>query len=134
MTDERYVVRVNRLADAQSAHSPVWRSRYDGPYTGIGDDPEFAEFAAAAYAVHGSDGTGIWQGGEGLARRLHDAWGAFAATGDPGWDRYTVPDRRTMIFDPAGPHVETDPFAAVRAGWDGLDWQPGTWWRYDGVT
>ena len=40
MTDERYVVRTERLADAQAAHAPVWRSRYDGPYTGLDDDPD----------------------------------------------------------------------------------------------
>ena len=34
MTDERYIVRTGRYADAQSVHAPVWRSRYDGPYTG----------------------------------------------------------------------------------------------------
>ena len=35
MTDERYVVRTERLAAAQAKHAPVWRSRYDGPYTGL---------------------------------------------------------------------------------------------------
>ena len=47
MSDERYVVRTERLADAHAAHAPVWRSRYDGPYTGIEDDPdpEFAQYA-----------------------------------------------------------------------------------------
>ena len=50
MTDERYVVRTERLADAQAAHAPVWRSSYDGPYTGMEDDPdpEFARYAGAA--------------------------------------------------------------------------------------
>lgn len=135
MSDERYIVRVGRLADAQSGHAPVYRSRYDGPYTGLPDpdSPEFAEFAEFVPLLrggHGSDGAGVLQGGEGLSARLHDAWGAFAATGDPGWERYAVPDRTTMIFDPAGPHVTDDPFASVREAWDGLDWQPGAWWRF----
>jgi para-nitrobenzyl esterase len=139
VTDERYVVRVGRLADAQSAQAPVWRSRYDGPYTGFPDpdSPEYApfrEFVPLAHAAHGGDGTGIWQGGEGLSGQLHGAWGSFATTGDPGWERYTPPERRTMIFDPAEPHVAADPFASVREAWHGLDWQPGAWWRYDGVT
>jgi para-nitrobenzyl esterase len=138
MTDERYVVRADRLADAQSAHAPVWRSRYDGPHTGFPDpdSPEYAQFAPFAELIragHGGDGNGIWQGGGGLSARLHDAWGAFVQAGDPGWDRYTTAERRTMIFDPAGPHVVADPFANVRRAWDGLDWQPGAWWRYDGV-
>jgi len=47
MTDERYVVRTERLAAAQAVHAPVWRSRYDGPYTGLDDDPDpaFAQYA-----------------------------------------------------------------------------------------
>ena len=84
-------------------------------------------------AAHGSDGTGILQGGEGMAKHLHDAWGAFIATGDPGWGRYSVKERNTMIFDPAGPRQAADPFGAIRQAWDGLDWQPGTWWRHDGL-
>ena len=47
MTDERYVAPTERLADAQAAHGSVWRSRYDGPYTGLEDDPDpqFAQYA-----------------------------------------------------------------------------------------
>jgi para-nitrobenzyl esterase len=134
MTDERYIVRVGRLADAQSAHAPVWRSRYDGPYTGLADDPEFAPFEKLLYGGHGGDGSGIWLGGEGLSKYLHAAWGAFATAGDPGWDQYTTRDRSTMIFDPSGPHPTADPFVTVREAWAGLDWQPGAWWRYDGVS
>ena len=135
MSDERYNVRVGRLADAQSRHAPVYRSRYDGPYTGFPDpdSPEyaqFAEFMPLLAGAHGGDGAAIWQGGEGLSGRLHDAWGAFVTTGDPGWARYTTDDRKAMIFDPAGPHVAADPFASVREAWAGLDWQPGTWWSY----
>jgi para-nitrobenzyl esterase len=146
MSDERYNVRVGRLAEAQSGHAPVYRSRYDGPYTSSADpdSPEyalFAEFAPLLHAAHGGDGAGIWRGTEsgrdgesggacGLSARLHDAWGAFATTGDPGWARYTTADRKTMIFDPAGPHLADDPFASVNQAWAGLDWQPGTWWSY----
>lgn len=82
---------------------------------------------------HGGDGAGIWLGGEGLSRDLHDAWGAFAAAGDPGWARYDVQDRCAMIFGPAGPRVAADPFASAREAWRALDWQAGAWWSYDGV-
>ncbi len=135
MSDERYNVRVGRLADAQSRHAPVYRSRYDGPFTSSPDpgSPEyalFAEFAPLLRAAHGGDGDGIWQGGDGLSARLHDAWGAFVTTGDPRWARYTTDDRKVMIFDPAGPYLAADPFASVREAWAGLDWQPGSWWSY----
>jgi para-nitrobenzyl esterase len=135
MTDERYIVRTERLADAHSAHARVWRSRYDGPYTGLDNDPDpaFAQYAPLLTAAHGGDGVGIWQGGDGLSAALHAAWGAFATTGDPGWAPYTPADRPTMIFAPDGPRVEADPFAPVRSAWSGLTWQPGPWWAIDGL-
>ena len=136
MTDERYIVRTERLADAQAAHAPVWRSRYDGPYTGMEDDPdpEFARYADLLHGAHGSDGGGIWHGGDGPAAALHAAWGAFATTGDPGWPRYAPGPRSAMTFRADGPRLASDPFARPRATWAGLDWQPGTWWAVDGVS
>jgi para-nitrobenzyl esterase len=137
MTDERYVVRTERLADAHAAHAPVWRSRYDGPYTGAEDDPdpEFAQYAPLLHGAHGSDGAGIWHGGGGgPAAALHAAWGAYATTGDPGWPRYTADARSAMIFAADGAHLAGDPFAFPRETWAGLNWQPGTWWAVEGVS
>jgi para-nitrobenzyl esterase len=146
MTDERYIVRTERLAAAQAKHAPVWRSRYDGPYTGLDEDPDpsFAQYAPQLIAAHGGDAVGIWQGGgSDLSAALHTAWGAFATTGDPGWAPYAgepyagEPDPKaawpTMIFAPDGPCVEAEPFAAANAIWSGLSWQPGPWWPLDGV-
>ncbi|HEY0934088.1 MAG TPA: carboxylesterase family protein [Trebonia sp.] len=132
MTDERYVVRTERLADAQAAHAPVWRSRYDGPYTGLEDDPGLARYAYQLRAAHGGDGAGIWRGGDGPAGPLHAAWGAFATDGDPGWDRYEPGRRSAMIFGADGPGLAGDPFGFARGAWAGLDWQPGTWWNVSG--
>ena len=136
MTDERYVARTERLADAHAAHGPVWRSRYDGPYTGLEDDPdpEFARYAHLLHGAHGSDGAGIWQGGDGPAAALHAAWGAFATAGDPGWPGYEPGERSAMTFTAEGPRLASDPFARARQAWAGLDWQPGTWWAVDGVS
>jgi para-nitrobenzyl esterase len=136
MTDERYVVRTERLADAHAAHGPVWRSRYDGPYTGMEDDPDpdFIQYAPLLNGAHGGDGGGIWRGGPGVSGSLHDAWGAFAASGDPGWARYEPGDRTAMIFAADGPRLEKDPFAAARDIWSGLNWQPGPWWPVEGVS
>ncbi len=136
MSDERYMARTEMLADAQAAHGPVWRSRYDGPYFGLDDDPGFAKFAPGLVGAHGGDGGGIWLGGEGLAGSLHEAWGAFATAGDPGWPGYAAATGRTaMIFDaaPDGPRLAADPFAHVRATWLDLSWQPGTWWSAPGL-
>jgi len=116
MTDERYVIRSGRLADAQSAHAAVWRSRYDGPYTGLPDDPRVTQFAA------------LLDGGHGLSAALHDAWGAFVTAGDPGWAPYTAVSRQAMIFGLAGPYLADDPFAPSREAWGTQDWQPSAWW------
>jgi para-nitrobenzyl esterase len=136
MTDERYVVRTERLADAHAPHGPVWRSRYDGPYTGIEDDPDpdFAQYAPLLHGAHGGDGAGIWQGGAGVSAALHTAWGAFAANGDPGWAPYEPGERAAAIFAEDGPCLEQDPFATARAIWSGLHWQPGPWWPTEGVS
>jgi para-nitrobenzyl esterase len=135
------VVRTGRLAAAAGRHAPVWRSRYDGPYTGLEDDadPAFARFAPLLTAAHGGDGTGIWRGGSDLSDAMHAAWGAFATAGDPGWARYagaSDPEAAwpTMIFAPDGPRVGCEAFAATDAIWSGLDWQPGPWFDVDGVS
>jgi para-nitrobenzyl esterase len=86
MTDERYAIPTTRLADAQSAHAPVWRSRHDGPFTGF-PDPVPANLQPVVpllHAVHGSDGYGVWRGGNALAGPLHETWGAFALGLSPG--------------------------------------------------
>jgi para-nitrobenzyl esterase len=137
MTDERYVVRTERLADAHTAHAPVWRARYDGRHTGMEDDPdpEFARYAHLLHGAHGGDGGGIWHGGDGLSAALHEAWGAFATKGDPGWARYDPEGGRpAMIFGADGPRLADDPFAFARKEWAGLNWQPGTWWQVEGVS
>jgi para-nitrobenzyl esterase len=136
MTDERYVVRTERLAGAQAAHAPVWRSRYDGPYTGAEDDPdpEWASYAPLLHGAHGADGAAIWQGGDSHAEALHRAWGAYATTGTPGWPRYTPGQPAAMIFGPDGPELAESPFTHARATWAGLNWQPGPWWSVDGVS
>src|SRR5580693_9542666 len=135
MTDERYVVRTERLADAQARHAPVWRSRYDGRYTGMEDDPdpEFAQYAHLLHGAHGADAGGIWQGGDPLSAALHETWATFTAAGDPGWPQYQPrTDHQTMIFGPNGPYLSEDAFKHPRKTWEGLTWQPGPWWHVDG--
>jgi para-nitrobenzyl esterase len=51
-----------------------------------------------------------------LADAMHGAWVAFAATGDPGWPRYTSDRRATMRFDTVSGVVD-DPRAFERALW-----------------
>jgi para-nitrobenzyl esterase len=137
MTDERYAIPTTRLADAQSAHAPVWRSRFDGPLTGL---PAMIAPDGKRPAFHGSDTPLVWNGGPGTADLLHGAWGSFITTGDPSrtaglppWPGYIPAQRLTMIFAAAGAHAEPDPDAARRIPWDGRDWHPGPWFPIDGL-
>ncbi|MDT3397722.1 carboxylesterase family protein [Streptomyces sp. B1866] len=137
MSDERYGVPTARLADTQSAHAPVWRSRYEGPFTGLA--AVMAPFADLLRAAHGGDGTAVWAGGDGPAGQLHALWGAFAtgrapaAAGLPEWPPYTTARRAIMILDPDGPYVADDPHPLERAAWDGHHWPSSTWWHFAGV-
>jgi para-nitrobenzyl esterase len=60
-----------------------------------------------------------------LAPQMHEAWCAFlrgaapAAAGLPEWPRYTLEERRTMIFD-AQSRVEAKPQEAELRLWDGV--------------
>jgi para-nitrobenzyl esterase len=59
-----------------------------------------------------------------LALEMQDAWIAFAKTGDPScpglgkWPRYGK-DRKMMVLG-ARSHIETAPYDAERAAWDGI--------------
>ncbi len=136
MTDERFVVPSTRLADAQSAHAPVWRSRYDVPLTGL---PASIAPGGVLPAFHGADGEPIWQGGEGVAGLLHQAWGNFVNTGVPSaeglahWPEYDASRRPTMIFDEPEPRLAENPNGAQLAAWDGREWLSGTWWGFKGI-
>lgn len=50
---------------------------------------------------------------EAMSRRMMDALLRFARSGDPGWARYTLPERATMIFDITS-GIENDPRRAER--------------------
>jgi para-nitrobenzyl esterase len=136
MTDERYALPTTRLADAQSTHAPVWRSRYDGPLTGL---PAVIAPGGTRPAFHGTDAPLVWTGGTGVAGQLHNVWGAFITAGRPqgpglpSWSGYTREQRLTMIFTADGARVEADPDAARRTAWDGRDWEPGTWYQIEGI-
>ena len=54
-----------------------------------------------------------------LATAMHEAWVAFARTGDPGWPRYEPGRRLTMSFGETC-EVAEDPAGAERRLWDGI--------------
>ena len=57
---------------------------------------------------------------------MMDTFGRFAREGDPGWERYTLPARETMVFDET-PRVMNDPRRAERELFAVVPYvQPGT--------
>jgi len=154
--DERYGMPTTRLADAQAAHGPVWRYRFDGRFPGA--DPEMAgghgmdmmpiwaplPADAAAPAARTADG----QHAEaehlaGMVRAMRNRWANLALRGDPNplagsasdaipsWPQYG-PTRATMIID-AVSRVQDDPRAEERSLWGDRVWPSGTWWAFDGA-
>jgi para-nitrobenzyl esterase len=61
-----------------------------------------------------------------LAARMRRRWLAFVRDGDPGpdWPPFTLPERRTLVLDPAGDRVVEDPAAPRRQAWAGRDVMP----------
>ena len=51
-----------------------------------------------------------------LADVMHGAWVRFVAAGDPGWARYTTPDRPVMLFGDES-SVASDPLRTERLAW-----------------
>jgi para-nitrobenzyl esterase len=61
-----------------------------------------------------------------VSAAMMQAFVRFARTGDPGWAPYTLPARRTMIFDRV-PHMASDPRRAERELFARIPYvQPGT--------
>ena len=61
-----------------------------------------------------------------LARRMADAWTAFARNGKPSadgmaeWPRYEATHRLTLRLDVDAVEVLDDPMSNERAAWDGV--------------
>ncbi len=52
--------------------------------------------------------TGTGEGARRVSAAMMDAFASLAATGDPNWPRYALPDRQTMVFD-TNSRVVADP-------------------------
>ena len=61
-----------------------------------------------------------------LVERLRSHWLAFVRDGSPqpDWPAFTLPERATRIFDPAGNRTEHDPERDRRQAWAGRDVLP----------
>jgi para-nitrobenzyl esterase len=129
-TDALFRIPAIRLAERQLPHAPVWS------YLFTWESPVFGGVLKSSHAVElpfvfdtldeaGSDlftGTGPERAA--IARRMHDAWIAFARDGAPGhdaipeWPRYDTDRRATMRIDETWELLD-DPMSATRRLWDG---------------
>jgi para-nitrobenzyl esterase len=121
-TDRVFRIPAIRLAEAQLRHNPdLWS------YLFTWESPAMDGLLGSCHALEipfvwntldaGADGfTGGGPQAEALAQEMHGAWTAFAATGDPGWDRYEPGRRATRVFGPGAGIVE-DPRGAARRLW-----------------
>jgi para-nitrobenzyl esterase len=130
-TDRVFRVPAVRLADAQSAHAPVYGYEFTWP------SPARQGALGACHAIElafvfgtlEAPGMAAFSGSGGEAERLSermiDAWSAFARTGDPScaaipaWPRHDPATRPTQILD-RDPRVELAPRNRTLAAWDGL--------------
>ncbi|GAA2132953.1 carboxylesterase/lipase family protein [Actinomadura napierensis] len=110
MGDALFGAGSRRLADAHAAraaaatyrYSFAWRSNALGGELGATHAVElpFVFDVAGLPGLHGPAAIlGPDEPPADLAARTHAAWVSFAATGDPGWDRYDTGRRATMRID-----------------------------------
>ncbi|CAM3948444.1 carboxylesterase/lipase family protein [Kibdelosporangium persicum] len=128
MSDERYGIPTQRLADAQALHSRVYRYRIDIAQPGV---PQFLDGA------HGMELGMVWNPPEQVslpreitAAQIHEAWVSFIEDGIPlpSWPPYG-PTRPVLVFD-EDTHVEFDPNRRERLAWGDVSWQPGAWFPF----
>jgi para-nitrobenzyl esterase len=132
MSDERYGIPTQRLADAQARHGMVYRYRIDIAQPGM---PQFLDGA------HGMELGMVWNNPiklaapeparEATAMQIHEAWVSFiregvpSGAGLPTWPPYDE-TRPVLVFDEDS-HLEHDPNRQERLAWSDISWQPGAW-------
>lgn len=128
-TDALFRIPAIRLAEHQVAHGPVWSYLFTWAspvFNGILKSTHALEipFVFDALEQPGSDVfTGTGEERAGIARRMNDAWIAFARNGDPGhdgipeWPSYDTEHRFTMRIDETW-ELLADPGSETRRLWD----------------
>jgi para-nitrobenzyl esterase len=129
-TDALFRIPAITLAEHQLPHAPVWS------YLFTWESPVFGGVLKSTHALEipfvfntldqpgGEMFTGTGPERAAIARRMHDAWIAFARDGAPGhagipeWPRYDTERRATMRIDETW-EVLDDPKSETRRLWEG---------------
>ncbi|MFM7068785.1 MAG: carboxylesterase/lipase family protein [Actinomycetes bacterium] len=136
LTDEVFRIPAVQTADAQRRHAPVFQYRFDWRSPAWGGAIGAAHAVEIPFVFHCVDDPrlGVFIGEhppEQLARRIHDAWVAFAATGVPTiagdveWLALGAAEsgRPVMLFnqtDDGGDELADDPESATREFWESV--------------
>jgi para-nitrobenzyl esterase len=129
LTDLVFRVPAVRLAEQQAKHAPVYTYLFTWATPAFGGklgschalEIPFVFNSLHARGVHHFVGE-VDDGLRALAATVHDAWAAFARTGDPNheglpaWPRFAAPERPTMLLGDACA-VEHDPAGHELAVW-----------------
>ncbi|HEU5383114.1 MAG TPA: carboxylesterase/lipase family protein [Ktedonobacteraceae bacterium] len=124
ITDWFFRIPAMRLAETGVAHDTAtymyefaWRTPQLGGRLGA---CHALELAFVFDNLHQNANKGLVgpAGPQAIATAMHSAWVAFATTGNPGWPRYDLVRRATMLFDTTS-QVVGDPHAAERVLWEG---------------
>jgi para-nitrobenzyl esterase len=128
-SDRMFRVPVYRMADALTGHNPdtwvyefAWRSLVDGYGAG-----HFVEVPFVFHTVDTAQGRAFVgpDAPADLADTVHDAWVAFATTGEPrtprlaGWQRWRAGDPRLVVLD-REPRAGGDPRPDETKLWAGV--------------
>jgi para-nitrobenzyl esterase len=127
MTAEEHWIPSIRLAEAQdAAGGAAWMYRFEWSPANAASSGLRAShlmelpFVFGTYdSVPGMRLTGAGPERAALSQTIGDVWARFAATAEPGWQRYDGAARATMIFDRVSA-IRLDPDAGERRLWDGL--------------
>ena len=126
VTDAAFACPAGRIADGRARLAPVYAYEFADPAPPTPEPLRRLPFPVAA--AHSLELRSLFDVGGAppptpaqrrLAEQMVDAWSRFAATGDPGWPRYTPERRSWMQLRPDGSRPVTD-FDTVHqcAFWD----------------
>lgn len=119
LTYRDFVVPAVQLAQVQDRyHAKAWVYRFDYESNGFATHGLELPFVFRNLRAPSAERiTGDIASKELLADKMHQAWIAFARTGNPNWPSFTAEKRETMIFNVES-GVEQDPLSDERQLWE----------------
>ncbi len=125
-TDHMFRIPAIRLAEARAGHTnDTWMYLFNWASRAFDGRLKATHALEIPFAFDNLDRAGVdifigpGEKPQHVADTMHRAWTAFINDGDPGWARYRLEERTTMVFDEQSA-TTTDPAAAERLAWEGL--------------